>query len=50
MNGFAIAVVVMQFIAAIQYIRQSLYWEAGLWISYGIGNIILIILATKRAM
>jgi len=38
----------LQVCAAAQYIRQGLYWEAGLWLSYGIGNVILIVLALKR--
>lgn len=48
MNYFAITVVLMQTAAAIQYARQGLYWEAGLWMTYGAGNIILMILAAKR--
>lgn len=48
MNYFAASVVLMQVIAAAQYTRQGLYWEAALWISYGFGNFVLIILATKR--
>ena len=48
MNYFAAAVVIMQIAATIQYIRQGLYWEAALWFSYGIGNVILMVLAAKR--
>ena len=48
MNYFALAVVVLQVLAALQYIHQKLYWEAALWLSYGVGNVILIILAEKR--
>jgi hypothetical protein len=47
-NYFATAVVLLQMCATVQYVRQGLYWEAGLWFSYGIGNTILIVLATKR--
>jgi len=47
-NLFAAGVVVLEFLAAIQYVRQGLWLEALLWASYGIGNLALIWIAVKR--
>lgn len=48
MNYFAATVVLMQILAAAQYARQGLWLESALWLTYGVGNILLIVLAVKR--
>jgi len=48
MNFFALSVVILELLAAIQYVRQGLWLEAGLWASYGVGNLFLVFIAIKR--
>jgi hypothetical protein len=48
LNFFAAGVIVLEFLAAIQYVRQGLWLEALLWASYGVGNLALIWIAVKR--
>jgi hypothetical protein len=42
MNWFAVAVIVLQLLAAVDYFRKSLFADAGVWFLYACINLILV--------
>ncbi len=48
LNYFVLAVIGLEIVAAAQYVRQGLWLEAGLWLSYAVGNACLVFMAVYR--